>query len=76
MSTEQLLAEILRLPVSERRELVERAIDSFAGDSIPDPDMTPELRAELDRRYAHMLAHPEDGVSWDEVSKRMRSGRG
>jgi putative addiction module component (TIGR02574 family) len=73
MSKEQLLAEILRLPVNERRGLVEQAIDSFEGDSISDPDMTPDLRAELDRRHADMLAHPEDEVSWDEVSKKMRS---
>jgi putative addiction module component (TIGR02574 family) len=73
MSKEQLLAEILRLPVNERRGLVEQAIDSFEGDSISDPDMTPNLRAELDRRHADMLAHPEDEVSWNEVSKKMRS---
>lgn len=73
MSKEQLLAEILRLPVSERRGLVEQAIDSFEGDSVPDPAMTPELRTELDRRYANLLAHPDDEVSWDEVSRKMKS---
>jgi len=73
MSKEQLLAEILRLPVNERRGLVEQAIDSFEGDAVSDPDMTPGLRAELDRRYADMLAHPDDEVSWDEVSKKMRN---
>ena len=73
MSKEQLLAEILRLPVNERRGLVEQAINSFEGESISDPDMTPALRTELDRRHADMLAHPDAEASWDEVSKKMRS---
>jgi len=37
---------------------------------------TPETasqHAELDRRYADMLAQPDDAVSWDEVSKKMRN---
>jgi putative addiction module component (TIGR02574 family) len=73
MSTKQLLAEILRLPVDERRGLIEQAVDSLPRDPTPDPDLTPELRAELDRRHAEMLAHPDDEVSWEQVSKQMRS---
>ena len=76
MSKEQLLAEILRLPVNERRELVEQAVDSLSDVPMLDPEMTPELRAELDRRHAHFLAHPDDAVSWDEVSRKMRKRHG
>jgi putative addiction module component (TIGR02574 family) len=74
MSKEQLLAEILRLPVDERRGIIEQAVDSLPDDPMPDPDLTPELRAELDRRHAEMLAHPYDEVPWEQVSKQMRSG--
>jgi putative addiction module component (TIGR02574 family) len=70
MSMEQLLAEILLLPESERRGLIERAVDSLPSGPAPDPDLTPELRAELDRRHADMLAQPGDEVSWEEVSKK------
>ena len=73
MGKEQLLAEILLLPVDERRGLIEKAVDSLPNDPTPDPDLTPELRAELDRRHADMLAHPDDEVSWDQVSQQMRS---
>jgi putative addiction module component (TIGR02574 family) len=72
MSREQLLAEILRLPVDERRGLIEQAVDSLPHDPAPDPDLTPEFRAELDRRHADMLAHPDDEVSWERVSQEMR----
>jgi putative addiction module component (TIGR02574 family) len=75
MSTEQLLSEILRLPVPERRGLIEQVVDSLPEGPVPDPDMTPELRAELDRRHADMLAHPDDEISWEEASKKMLSRR-
>ena len=48
-------------------------MDSLPDDPTLDPEFTPESRAELDRRYADMLAHPDDEVSWEEVSKNMRS---
>ena len=70
MSKEELLAEIMRLPTDEQRGLVENVIDHWP-DTVDDPDMTPELAAELDRRYADMLAHPERESSWEEVSARL-----
>jgi putative addiction module component (TIGR02574 family) len=72
MSKDQLLAEILRLSVPERRGLIEQAVDSLPDDPTPDPDLTPELRAEFDRRHADMLAHPDDEVPWEQVSTEMR----
>ncbi len=60
------------MPVDERRGLIEQAVDSLPSESAPDPDLTPELRAELDRRSGDMLAHPEDEVSWERVSDEMR----
>jgi putative addiction module component (TIGR02574 family) len=70
MSKEQLLAEILRLPPRERRELIGEVQESLPMDES-DPDMTPEFRAELERRCADTLAHPEKGSTWEEVSARL-----
>jgi putative addiction module component (TIGR02574 family) len=70
MSKEQLLAEILRLPPDERRGLIGEVMDSLPEDE-PDFSMTPELRAELERREAEMVAHPEREFSWEEVSARL-----
>jgi putative addiction module component (TIGR02574 family) len=72
MSKEQLLIEILRLPLEERRELIAQATDSLS-ESVPDFAMTPELSAELDRRHADMLAHPERESPWEEVSARLKA---
>jgi putative addiction module component (TIGR02574 family) len=72
MSREQLLAEILQLPPEERQGLIQEAIDSLPGE-LTDRDMTPALRAELDRRYQEMLDHPERGSPWEDVSKRIRA---
>jgi putative addiction module component (TIGR02574 family) len=70
MSNKELLAEILRLPPDERRGLIDAAIDSLPESQV-DPDMTPELRAELDRRHADMLAHPEDELTWEEARQEL-----
>jgi putative addiction module component (TIGR02574 family) len=73
MSKEQLLAEILQLPPQDRHELIQEAIDSLPEGYSIDPDMTPELRAELDRRYKEMLEHPGNEITLDELKERVES---
>jgi putative addiction module component (TIGR02574 family) len=74
MSTDQLLAEILRLPREKQFELRDKLNQSL-DDAEPDPDMTPELRAELDRRHQNMVDHPEDEVSWEEACAELDKRR-
>jgi len=71
MGKDQLLAEILRLPPEERHDLIHEALESLPDKFAIDPSMTPELRAELERRHADMLANPDDEVSWEEASAEL-----
>jgi hypothetical protein len=66
MGKKELLAEIRRLPVEERRILIAEAIDELPGSSL-DPDMTPELREELRRREQDAIDRPQDEMSWEEA---------
>jgi len=63
------LDEILKLPLEERLDLVERIWDSIAADQGALP-LSEEHRRELDRR----IDDPDPGPSltWEEVQKRLR----
>lgn len=63
------LEEILKLPLEERLDLVERIWDSIAADQDTLP-LSEEHRRELDRR----LDEPDPGpsLSWEEVQQRLR----
>jgi len=63
------LDEILKLPLEERLDLVERIWDSIAADQAALP-LSEEHRRELDRR----LDEPDPGpsVPWEELQKRLR----
>ena len=66
------LSDILRLPVSERIDVVGQIWDSVAADSDAVP-VTPEQREELDRRLKEHEQNPNDVVEWSEVERRIRS---
>jgi len=67
------VADILELPVQERIRLVELIWDSIAA--FPDAvAVTPELKAELDRRLREFDADPDSGFPWDEVKARIKDG--
>ena len=61
------------LSVPERLQLVADLWDSIATEA-PDAafPMTPELAAELDRRWAEYEAHPETARPWEEVEAEIR----
>jgi putative addiction module component (TIGR02574 family) len=67
------LADITKLSVSERIQLVEDIWDSIAADSESFP-LTDEQRDELDRRLDDLEANPEDGVPWSEVKASLLRG--
>jgi len=71
MRKEQLLQEILKLSTSDRADLLE-TVDRAAQEEH-DPDMTPVLAAELDRRLVRMQEHPDDYHTPAEVLSRMDS---
>jgi putative addiction module component (TIGR02574 family) len=73
MSTDQLLAEILNLPVAQRQSLLRKAADSLPDLAEPDPLLTPELLAELDRRHDDFLQHPQSAVPFEQLKSRLDS---
>ena len=70
---QELVAEILALPVPERVRLVGAIWDSIS--SVPEAlPLTQWQREELDRRLAEFEADPEAGSTLEEVFGRIRRG--
>lgn len=69
-----LMADILKLSVAERMQLVEDIWDSIAAEQDV-LELSPELRDELDRRLADHAANPRAGRSWSEVKARLLGSR-
>lgn len=67
-------ADIIRLALSERLQLVEDIWDSIVEcpEALP---LTDEQKQELDRRLAAQLQNPQAGSPWDVVRDRIRHGR-
>jgi putative addiction module component (TIGR02574 family) len=68
---QDLVAEILALPVAERVRLVEAIWDSISAvpEALP---LTPWQREELDRRMAEYEADPNSGSTLEQVFARLR----
>lgn len=68
---QELVAEILALPVAERVRLVEAIWDSISAvpDALP---LTEWQKQELDRRLAEFEANPDEGSTLEEVFARIR----
>jgi putative addiction module component (TIGR02574 family) len=68
---QELITEILALPVAERIRLIEAIWDSIAAapDVLP---LTEWQKQELDRRLAEFEANPEEGSTLEEVFARIR----
>jgi putative addiction module component (TIGR02574 family) len=68
---QELVAEILALPVAERVRLVEAIWDSISA--IPEAlPLTEWQKQELDRRLAEFEANPDEGATLEEVFARIR----
>ncbi len=64
-----LLNQARLLPVPEQIELVQALWDEIAQRNASSQafSLTQAQAAELDRRLAHLKAHPDDVVDWNEV---------
>ncbi|MGH7975364.1 MAG: addiction module protein [Limisphaerales bacterium] len=69
MSATEILEELRRMPEMERRELVE-TIDLEFGDF--DDTLTPEQKAELDRRAEEFRKNPLDGIPFEQAREEAR----
>lgn len=73
MDLEAIMAEIDELSLHERICIVQRVLDGVAEQtaSMNKLELTPEFRAELDRRIAEADAHPERGIPWEVVEAEL-----
>ena len=71
LTADFLLERALQLSVPERIELIQRISDSLPPDAEHWP-LSDARRAELRRRAAHLAAHPEDRLTWDQVESAVR----
>jgi putative addiction module component (TIGR02574 family) len=65
------LQEIQSWPVEDQLELVFRVWDQLVEGGWH-PELTDELKAELDRRLASYEANPENVVTWEQIVARVR----
>jgi putative addiction module component (TIGR02574 family) len=69
MSATEILEQIRQLPEAERRELME-TIDLEFGDF--NDELTPEQKAELDRRAEEFRKNPHQGIPFEQVREEAR----
>ena len=69
------VSSVFDLSASEKLQLVEDLWDDLAAnpDQVPIHDWQKE---ELARRKANLQRHPDSGLSWEEVQRRIRSRHG
>ena len=67
-----MLAEIKKLSVPERLQLVEEIWDSIAATPEEVP-VTPGQREELERRVQAYRQNPQAGATWEQVKAKMTS---
>jgi putative addiction module component (TIGR02574 family) len=65
---QNLVDDILKLPIDKRVALAGKIWDSFSDADIPTP---PAVRRELRRRLAEYRKHPETSMTQDEFRRKM-----
>jgi putative addiction module component (TIGR02574 family) len=65
------LHELLHLTPAERAELAQDLWDSVEDADFP--SLTPEQKAEVDRRLAEHRKDPGRAIPWDVVRERLRA---
>ena len=70
MNLDRTLSELASLPVSDRLRVVESLWDSIDADAPV--SISPEQRAEIDRRIAAHGKNPDELLTWDEVLDQLR----
>ena len=73
MDYQSVLLEVNAWPMNDRIRLMRDVCDRIANDE-DEPELTEELKAELDRRVVEMDRNPEAGIPW-EVAKARVLGR-
>ena len=70
----EVIAELLKLPASDRVDLALALWESLAeADRETALELTPEQAAEFDRRLAEHLADPSTAIPWEDVRRKFTS---
>jgi putative addiction module component (TIGR02574 family) len=64
------LREIETWTLEDQVQLAQELWDRIEG-LCPEPELTEEQKAELDRRLAAYEANPDSGSSWEDVKARL-----
>jgi putative addiction module component (TIGR02574 family) len=69
------LTKLLELPAGERVDLAMALWDSLTpAEQETEFHLTPEQRAELDRRLVEHIADPASAIPWEEVRRKLLRG--
>jgi putative addiction module component (TIGR02574 family) len=72
MSKMEILAELPKLELADRREIFDRICEIEERDLLNGGGATAEEKALLDRELEEYRRNPEAGSSWNEVEARVR----
>jgi putative addiction module component (TIGR02574 family) len=72
MSKAEILLELPKLELADRREIFERICDMEESDLLNGSLPTAEEKALLDRELEAYRQNPEAGSTWAEVKARLR----
>ena len=72
MSKMEILAELPKLELADRREIFDRICEIEERDLLNGGGATAEEKALLDRELEEYRRNPEAGSAWDEVEARIR----
>jgi putative addiction module component (TIGR02574 family) len=72
MSKKEILAELPKLNIADRREIFDRICEMEESDVL-NGTVTPEEKALLDRELEEYRRNPEAGSTWSEVQARIRN---
>lgn len=74
MSKMEILAELPKLDIEDRREIFDRICEMEERDLL-NGTVTPEEKALLDQELEEYKRNPKAGSTWDEVVSRIRKSR-
>ena len=72
MSKAEILAELPKLELADRREIFDRICEIEEHDLLKGGTPTAEEKALLDREWEEYRRNPEAGSTWNEVEARLR----
>jgi putative addiction module component (TIGR02574 family) len=74
MSTATALKELESWTAEDRLDLLYGLWDQLVDEGFK-PSLSPELKEEIDRRWANYRANPSSGLTWEQVVEEVKGDR-